>query len=211
MVRRLVRPTLTGMAKKIPSLDLSGGFMGKLIVALPHLDDTPFGQSLCLICSHDDEHAFGVIVNKPMTGVTVGEVLSQMDMEADPVAAETPVFFGGPVELERGAVLHSLDYRQTDTVLITPHIGLTATKDALKAICTGKNAPRDWLLIMGHAGWEGGQLENEIKRNDWLGTPASGELIFGDAAQSWQAALHDLGISDLSLLDGGGDIAPRPQ
>lgn len=195
---------------RIPSLDLSRGFAGKLIVAMPHLDETPFGQAVCLMCSHDHDHAFGVIVNKPMAGVTVAEVVAEMDIIADEAAQRAPVYFGGPVDLQRGAVLHSLDYRRDDTVIISDEVGLTATKEALAAICDQRRAPRKSMLIMGHAGWDGGQLEDEIKRNDWLSIQASFEMIFGDSAEAWSDALMELGINDLTRFDGNENPMARP-
>ncbi|GGY54899.1 YqgE/AlgH family protein [Parvularcula lutaonensis] len=194
----------------IPSIDLSKGFVGKLIVAMPHLADTPFEQAVCLICSHDDEHAFGVVVNKPMSGITVAEVVSQMDIDADESAERAPVFFGGPVDLQRGAVLHTLDFKQDETVVIGPNIGLTATKDALEAICTSDRAPEKWRLVMGHAGWDGGQLENEIKRNDWLSIDATEDRVFGGPADAWDEALKHLGISDPALFAGQDSPVIRP-
>ena len=199
----MARPT-------IPSIDLSRGFAGKMVVAMPHLDDTPFEQSVCLICSHDDEHAFGVIVNKPMGGVSVAEVVAEMDIVADEAAERAPVFFGGPVDLQRGAVLHTLDFQRDETVVIGPNIGLTATKDALEAICTAIRAPKKWMLIMGHAGWDGGQLENEIKRNDWLNIHALEDMVFGQPSEAWDDALEQLGISDLTLFDGNESPVARP-
>lgn len=192
------------------SIDLSAGFAGKIIVAMPHLDDTPFEESLCLICSHDDEHAFGVIVNKPMAGVSLADVVGGMDIAADDSAEAAPVFFGGPVELQRGAVVHSLDYVRDETVRITKTIGLTATRDALSAICDARRAPRQAMLVMGHAGWAGGQLENEIKRNDWLTLNATNDLVFRSSDGAWENALHHLGIRDLTQFEGNEAPVVRP-
>lgn len=204
-------PYFPPMTKRpIPSLDLSRGMAGKMLVAMPHLDGTPFGQAVCLICSHDDDHAFGVIVNKPMDGLTVGELVRQLDIDAGGRSGEAQVFFGGPVGVERGAVLHSLDWQREETVAINGEIGLTATLEALEAIGTAPGGPRRWLLIMGHAGWHGGQLENEIKRNDWLSVDADLDLIFGQSSEAWSGALTTLGISDLGLFDGNESPVARP-
>lgn len=193
-----------------PSLDLSSGFAGKLIVAMPHLHDTPFERAVCLICSHDDEHAFGVVVNKPIENLTVSEVVNELNIVTDEISGRAPVHFGGPVDLQRGAVLHSLDFRQEDTVVIAPGIGLTATKDALQVIAESGRAPRHWLLVMGHAGWDGGQLENEIKRNDWLNLPLKHELIFGAPSDAWDDAMVVLGITDLGQFEGNESPVARP-
>ncbi|NNU16600.1 YqgE/AlgH family protein [Parvularcula sp. ZS-1/3] len=193
-----------------PSIDLRSGLTGKMLVALPHLADTPFERSVCLICSHDEEHAFGVIVNKPMKGVSVAEMVQEMQIEATGEAVERPVQFGGPVDLQRGAVVHTLDYREEDTVIVTPEIGLTATKDALELICGKSTPPEKWLLIMGHAGWDGGQLEDEIKRNDWLSLDATASLVFGQTSKTWDQAMATLGVSDLGQFDGNESPMIRP-
>lgn len=194
----------------IPSIDLSRGFSGKMLVAQPHLEETPFGQSVVLMCSHDEDHAFGIVVNKPMDGLSIAEIISELDMDPDDEAENTPVYFGGPVEMERGAVLHSLDYIEEDTITIAPGIGLTATQRMLRIIGSGATKPRHYKLLMGHAGWSGGQLENEIKRNDWLSIPASRQLIFGPSDDAWTNALVDLGIRDLTQFDGNESPTARP-
>ncbi|MEM1380179.1 MAG: YqgE/AlgH family protein [Pseudomonadota bacterium] len=191
-------------------IDLSSGFSGKIIVAMPHLADTPFEQAVCLICTHDDDHAFGVIFNKPMKGAKLADVLQEVGITSSETAGRAPIFFGGPVGVERGAVIHSLDKRWDETLAITPEIGLTATRAALEAIATGIDAPRHASLIMGHSGWSGGQLENEIKRNDWLSIDTKPELIFGDHADAWTSSLNHLGISDLTMFSGNEQPVPRP-
>lgn len=195
---------------RFPSIDLSNGLAGKLLIAMPHLDETPFERSVCLICSHDDEHAFGVVVNKPVENVTVGEVVSELGIEADAQTSELAVHFGGPVDLQRGAVLHSLDFRTDDTIEITANVGLTATKEALETIADSRRAPKSWLLIMGHAGWDGGQLEDEIKRNDWLNLQGDAQLVFQPTEGSWAGAMKLLGVSDLSHFGGGENPIHRP-
>ncbi|MEM7741931.1 MAG: YqgE/AlgH family protein [Pseudomonadota bacterium] len=138
---------------RFPSLDLSRGFGGKMLIAMPHLDDSPFEQSVVLMCSHDEDHAFGVIINKPIDGLSVDEVMSEADLEGSDYAADSPVFFGGPVEMQRGAVLHSLDFRTKDTFVIADGIGLTASEEALEIICDPIRAPRsslcDSLVLVG--------------------------------------------------------------
>ncbi|MEM9810370.1 MAG: YqgE/AlgH family protein [Pseudomonadota bacterium] len=193
-----------------PSVDLSLGFAGRLILAMPHLDDSPFAQSVVLICSHDDDHAFGVILNKPIRNLNVADALSDMDIEGSEDVKDVPVFFGGPVDMERGAVIHSLDYRTDATLLIAEGIGLTATKDALTVICQPSTAPRNFMLMMGHAGWAADQLDDEIRRNAWLSTLVTPDLVFGAPENAWSEALGHLGISDVSRLSGAEDEVVRP-
>lgn len=195
---------------RFPSLDLSSGFAGKLLIAMPHLDDSPFEQSVVLMCSHDEEHAFGVIINKPIEGLSVDEVMAEADLEGSDYAADSPVFFGGPVDMQRGAVLHSLDYQTKDTFMIAEGIGLTASEEALEIICDPIRAPRLCMLVMGHAGWGPNQLDDEIKRNAWLSIPSAPELVFGEADDCWTGALGRLGITDLTKLSGSEDLVARP-
>jgi len=187
------------------SLDFSRGFTGRLMVAMPHLVDTPFEEAVCLICSHNEDHAFGVIVNKPMKGVTLADIVSDLGVECDETSSERRLHYGGPVDMQRGAVLHSLDYRQDDTMLITSEVGLTASKNALRAICHQCTAPLHACLVMGHAGWDAGQLDEEVKRNDWLTLDPRRELIFDPSSETWSNCLHLLGINDLTRLKSGGD------
>ena len=193
-----------------PLLDFSRGFTGRLVVAMPHLADTPFEEAVCLICSYNEEHAFGVVVNKPMKGVTLADIVSDLGVECDELSAKRPLHYGGPVDMQRGAVLHSLDYRQEDTMLITPEVGLTASKTALKALCHTSTAPANACLIMGHAGWDAGQLDDEIKRNDWLTLDPKREIIFNETSDVWADSLHLLGIADLTQLKGEDRPGGRP-
>jgi putative transcriptional regulator len=193
-----------------PKFDRSNRLVGRALIAMPHLEDTPFSKTVSLICSHDDSHAFGVVINKPMAGVVVGEVVAEMGIDADDATQTQPVFFGGPVDLQRGAVLHTLDFLRAETVPVTDKIGLTATKEALQVIARSARAPQKWMLIMGHAGWEGGQLENEIKRNDWLSTGATPQLVFGNPAETWSEAMSEIGVSDLGMFDANDSVVARP-
>ncbi|MEE4211320.1 MAG: YqgE/AlgH family protein [Parvularcula sp.] len=195
---------------KAPSPNFRYGFAGKLLIALPHLNDTPFGQAVVLICSHDEEHAFGLVVNKPMHGLSVAEVVEEMEITGDELSEHANVFFGGPVDMQRGAVLHSRDYERPETMQVAPGVALTASRQALEAICDDQKAPRSFMLVMGHAGWEAGQLENEVKRNDWMVIDATPSLIFGQSADTWTDAWGELGISDLTRFDGNESFTPRP-
>lgn len=195
---------------RFPSLDLRGGFGGKLLISMPHLDESPFEQSVVLMCSHDEEHAFGVIINKPIDGLSVDEVMDEAGLPGSDYADDSPVFFGGPVDMQRGAVLHSLDYQTKDTFKIAEGIGLTASEEALEIICDPIRAPRSSMLVMGHAGWGPDQLDDEIKRNAWLSIPSSPELVFGAPDDCWTGALGLLGIKDLTALSGAEDLVARP-
>lgn len=172
---------------------------GQILIAMPNMGDPRFEQSVIFMCAHDDEHAMGIIVNKPLADVEFTDLLEQLEIDADHQANEAPVFFGGPVQTERGVVLHTLDYKLDSTILLNGELGLTASKEVLVDI-GGKNPvnepPRRYLLAIGHAGWGAGQLEQEITMNAWAHCDADETIIFEGAKQStWKRALSTLGVT----------------
>ena len=178
------------------------GLAGRFLVAMPQMDGGPFAQSVVLICSHDETHAFGLVVNKPIAGLNVADIVSEMAIAPSPSALMRPVHFGGPVDMQRGALLHSLDYRTDETLLVAPGVGLTATRPALQAV-NDQDGPRDAVLFMGHAGWDAGQLEDEFKQNVWIDADGDPSLIFGtDPEAAWHDALSSVGASETQLAAG---------
>ena len=141
---------------------------GQLLVAMPGMGDPRFDHSVIFICSHDDEGAMGLIVNKPAADLKLGDVLDRLsDVDMDDVSG-LGVHVGGPVETERGFVLHSAEYRSVmQTTDIADGVAMTATLDILEDIARGKG-PRRAMLMLGYAGWAAGQLEAEIAQNGWL-------------------------------------------
>ncbi len=176
---------------------------GHLLIAMPNMGDPRFEKSVIFMCAHDEEHAMGVIVNKPLADVELIDLLEQLEVDPKDNAAETPVFFGGPVQTERGVVLHTLDYCLDTTLRMGPDVGLTATKDILVDIggkTPDRPAPRRYLLAIGHAGWGAGQLESEIAMNAWVHCEADEAIIFdGAKSSSWKMALSKLGVTGAML------------
>lgn len=183
------------------SLDLNG----KLLIAMPGMGDPRFAKSVIFMCAHSPEGAMGLIVNKPTPGLKLDDLLEQLEIPKGSGEREIRVHFGGPVEHGRGFVLHSADYSSSDaTMEIDEKFGMTATQDVLKAIAEGEG-PDVAMLMLGYAGWEGGQLEDEIVDNGWLVTDATPEIVFGaDASAKWAAALKTLGIDPLMLSAAAG-------
>lgn len=170
-----------------------------MLIAMPNMGDPRFEQSVIFMCAHDDEHAMGIIVNKPLEDVEFTELLEQLSIDADEQANEASVFFGGPVQTERGVVLHTLDYELDATLRLNGELGLTASKEVLNDI-GGKNPskppPRRYLLAIGHAGWGAGQLEQEIAMNAWAHCHAEEAIIFDGAhEETWKRALSTLGVT----------------
>lgn len=184
------------MVKVTDSIDLNG----KLLIAMPGMEDQRFASSVVFMCAHSDDGAMGLIVNKPTDELQLTDLLEQLEIPTGSGGRDIRVHFGGPVELGRGFVLHSADYVSSDaTMEVDENFGMTATQDVLEAIATG-NGPDTAILMLGYAGWEPGQLEAEIGNNGWLIADATPELVFGpDSSLKWTQALQSMGIDPLML------------
>lgn len=178
----------------------SGFFTGQLLIAMPGIGDPRFERALILVCAHDSQHAMGVAVNRPVEGLTVPDLLQRLGIAAEIQAPADLVLMGGPVERQRGFVLHTDDYRGESGLDVGGGVTLTATRDVLAALAGGGHPPRRALLALGYAGWGEGQLENEIKENVWLTCEADEELIFGlDHIVKWGRALAKIGVDPKRL------------
>ena len=180
---------------------------GRLLVAMPGIGDPHFDRAVIFLCAHNAQHAMGLAVNRPVNGLSIGSVLRRLKIAGSSIALpEDLVVMGGPVERDRGFVLHTDDYMcPTSSVKVMPGVGLTATPEVLEAIAGHNTRPRRSLLALGYAGWEGGQLEREIMGNTWLTCDADESLIFDDDHDTkWERALAKIGVTpgQLSSLTG---------
>src|ERR1700685_4229801 len=180
---------------------------GQMLIAMPAMLDDRFARSLIYVCAHSSEGAMGIVVNHPAPNINFSDLLVKLHFipAADairlPTRAEVvKVMRGGPVETERGFVLHSADFFiENSTLPIDEGICLTATLDILKAIARGAG-PKSAVLALGYAGWGPGQLETEIHQNGWLHCVADRELIFGaDTEAKYALALKKIGV-ELGML-----------
>ncbi len=173
---------------------------GKLLIAMPGMSDPRFEKSVVYMCSHSDDGAMGLIINKPTPEVTFANLLKQLSIEALPEASKTPIHFGGPVEVGRGFVLHTADYDLDEiTLQVDEQFGMTATRDILTDIANDEG-PDQALLGLGYSGWGAGQLEHEIQQNGWLTCDATLDVVFDvPDADKWVAALKLLGVDALML------------
>ncbi|MDR3421909.1 MAG: YqgE/AlgH family protein [Xanthobacteraceae bacterium] len=180
---------------------------GQMLIAMPAMLDDRFSRSLIYVCAHSSEGAMGIVVNHPAPNINFSDLLVKLDVipAADVIqlrsrAGVVKVMRGGPVETERGFVLHSADFFiENSTLPIDDGICLTATLDILKAIARG-DGPASAILALGYAGWAPGQLESEIQGNGWLHCAPDSELIFGaDIGGKYDKALKKIGI-DLGML-----------
>ncbi|WP_083100543.1 YqgE/AlgH family protein [Pseudophaeobacter leonis] len=179
---------------------------GKLLVAMPGIGDPRFEHSVVFICSHSDEGAMGLIINKVAPEVRLSNLLKQLEIpESEEGPGQRAIRFGGPVETQRGFVLHSQDYESSiSSLTVPPSYRMTATLDVLEDIAEGVG-PEKMLIMLGYAGWGPGQLEAEIIVNDWLTTESRDALIFETAdVDKWSASLGSLGIDPLSLSASAG-------
>ena len=180
-----------------------GYLSGKLLIASPAIGDPRFDRSVILMCEHSADHAMGLILNQPVEDLPASELFEQLDIEGD--VPDHPVFIGGPVEQDRGFVLHSLDYNNPESTRQIPGgLGLTATRDVLEAIVS-RRPPQQFILSLGYSGWSAGQLDQELAANAWLVADLHPSLIFdSDADTAWERALGLLGITPEHLSAASG-------
>jgi len=175
---------------------MEGAFLsGQMLIAMPGIGDPRFERSVILVCAHDGQHAMGIAVNRPVEGLTVPDLLERLEIKTSDDLDEDPVLLGGPVEMERGFVLHTDDYHAEHSLEIDTGLTLTTTREVLEAMGLGGAHPRRALLALGYAGWGAGQLEREIRENVWLTVAADEGLVFDDDYDAkWSRALGKLGI-----------------
>lgn len=168
-------------------------------MAMPAIGDDRFDRTLIYMCAHTAERAMGIVINKLHDDLDFPELLAQLDIDVDDVSRDITVHAGGPVEPGRGFVLHSADYVQDSSLIVSETVALTATVDILKELATGQG-PRNAMLALGYAGWSAGQLENELSNNAWLTAPGDDGILFNtDAEQKYPRTMAMLGV-DLSML-----------
>ena len=185
----------------VTDLSSANYLTGQLLIAMPAMGDPRFSKSVIYMCVHNEEGAMGLIVNKLADELSFAELLTQLDIKSLGVAPQLPIHFGGPVETGRGFVLHSAEYKREGTIEVAEGMALTATIDILKDIAENRG-PEKFLLALGYAGWEAGQLDGEIRQNAWLHVSNVPDLTFGaDNDAKWEHAIAKIGV-DLSLLSG---------
>lgn len=168
--------------------------INQLLIAMPGMPDPNFSTTVTLICEHNDEGALGIVINRPTT-LKLGGLFEQLAVDdPDPGAAGSLVLSGGPVGTERGFVLHGPEQRYENTLSVSDDIRLTLSRDIIDAMASG-DGPVQSLVALGYAGWEPGQLENEMLANSWLNVPATPEIVFDiPFADRWDSAARTLGI-----------------
>ncbi|MDU0810657.1 MAG: YqgE/AlgH family protein [Burkholderia sp.] len=185
------------MLKSSANINLTNQFL----IAMPNMVDPIFSGTVIYLCDHNQSGALGLVINRP-TNIDLESLFSRIDMklEIEPLL-HIPVYFGGPVQTERGFVLHeSVDGSSyNSSISVDGGLEMTTSKDVLEAVATGIG-PKRFLLTLGHAGWSAGQLEDEILKNGWLTVAADPHVVFDMPAESrFEAALGLLGVSSSVL------------
>lgn len=183
----------------------AAGLAGRLLIAMPGIGDPRFDRAVILICAHDEDHAMGVRLDRPVEGLTVSDLLEKLDIEPAGTDGRRLVLAGGPVERERGFVLHTLDVGvEGSTLPVTDDTGLTATREILQAMASGEG-PKRAVVALGYAGWGPGQLEMELRENVWLTGQPDPDLVFDDHYDTkWSRALAALGVTADQLSASAG-------
>jgi len=179
----------------------SGYLTNQFLIAMPNLLDPNFFHSVTYICEHNKNGAMGIVINQPVD-LTLGELISQIGMHPSSThMMGQSVYRGGPVDTERGFVLHKPLGAWESTLPITEEIGISTSNDIVQAIAEGRG-PEQCLVALGYAGWGAGQLEQEMVDNAWLSGPSDSRIIFETKVeQRWEAAAKLLGV-DINQMTG---------
>jgi putative transcriptional regulator len=176
----------------------------QFLIAMPGMDDPNFAQTVTLVCEHSAHGALGIVINRPLA-MDLGDVFAQLGLDAaHSHVARQNVLHGGPVQTDRGFVLHSPGASFESTLPVSEKLHLTTSRDILDALASGQG-PERAIVALGYAGWDAGQLEEEMARNAWLTVPVDVSLLFEVPAEDrWQAAGRLLGINLLHMSSDAG-------
>jgi putative transcriptional regulator len=180
-------------------MEIQGSLSNQLLIAMPGMADPNFNSTVTLVCEHNANGALGIIINRPMS-MNLGGLFEQLDLnDADTTIAEYPLLDGGPVARDKGFVLHDPGKTFDSSVTVSPEIQLTLSRDVLDAMAAG-NGPDRSLVALGYAGWDSGQLEQEMLDNTWLTVPSTPEILFDvPFSERWSVAAKTIGI-DISQI-----------
>lgn len=177
--------------------------VGQFLLAMPGIGDPRFERAVIAMCAHDENGALGIGVGRVAQGLRLHALLDQLSIERG-VAPDDAVHIGGPVEPQRGFVIHGLDWGGQDTLQVGDRWALTGTLDVLRAIAAGRG-PARYVVALGYAGWGEGQLDEELTRHGWFATPAEPRLLFEtEAGQRWEAGFASAGVDSRLLATGAG-------
>jgi len=183
-----------------PEIDI-GDMSGKLLVAMPGLDDPNFSQTVVLVCEHTKDGAFGLIINR----ILMNSFRPLMKaFEISKTSVDLPIYFGGPVRPEQGYVLYSPYDGRYGSIKISDNLAVTTSKELLQDIAAGKG-PKRYIFALGFAGWVADQLENELVEDSWLVAPLDNNILFNvTVSDRWKTAAESIGVAFERLIIKGG-------
>lgn len=178
---------------------------GKLLLAMPNMGDPRFHKAVIFMCSDNEEGSMGIVLNQQLPGMVLGDLFEEIGCKIEtPHHAGLPVLMGGPVETSRGFLLHTMDYKSGETIRVNEKFGVTGTLESLKSFAEG-HGPKNMIFALGYAGWDEGQLQQELLDNAWLVVDADYELIFNtDILDRWDRAMSRHGIDPARLSGSAG-------
>jgi putative transcriptional regulator len=190
---------------KRPETESSVDLSQQLLLAMPGKVSGNLANTVIYVCEHTEHGALGLVINRP-TDITVGDLLKRIDLDLSleiGAVQDAPVFFGGPVQTDRGFVLHAPIGGYSSSIQLG-EVALTTSRDVLQDVAKGKG-PAHLLITLGYAGWGAGQLESEMSRNAWLNVAANTDILFNTPFESrYEVALSQLGIDPLMLTGEAG-------
>jgi len=177
---------------------------GQFLMAMPSLADPNFSQTVTCICEHTPEGAVGIVVNRVHPPLSGKDIFEELKIKCLPGAESIPIHIGGPVHLNEIFVLHGPPFGWEGSLMITPTLAMSNTKDILESLSMGRG-PESFIISLGCAGWGAGQLESELKQNAWLTSPVFEEVIFRLPIEArWEEAVRKIGIDPALLSDTAG-------
>lgn len=178
-------------------------FKNQFLVAMPSLEDENFSHTVSLLCEHTDSGAIGLVINRP-TDLKLIEMMEQMGLDHESIDDEAIVYWGGPVQPERGFVIHRNPGGWESCMPLGDGLYITTSRDILRAIGKGEG-PQEYFVVLGYAGWGAGQLESEVLHNAWLNAPLDEQILFRTPPRDrWQAATKLLGVDVTQLAGDAG-------
>lgn len=183
--------------------DTSPSLRNQFLIAMPGLEDENFSHTVSLLCEHNDDGAIGLVINRP-TELKLTDMMEQMGLNHERMDPEAIVYWGGPVQPERGFVIHREPGDWETSLALADELHITTSRDILGAIGRGEG-PDHYCVVLGYAGWGAGQLESELLHNAWLNSPLNSHVLFDlPAGQRWQAATRLLGVDIVQLVGEAG-------
>ncbi len=185
-------------------METTSSLTNQLLIAMPGMQDPNFSSTVTLICEHNADGALGIVINRPLE-LNLGGLFEQLELGSpDTALTEIPVLAGGPVGTERGFVIHNASTDFENSLRVSDDIQLTVSRDIIDAMASG-DGPDKSLVALGYAGWEAGQLEDEILANSWINVPATETLVFDTPFEKrWSDAADTLGIDLARMGPGAG-------